>query len=270
MGFSDEEWVVEISCQHFLRSRFFIGSRASVFFVSSIATLNKSILIVDDEVAIREMVRMALETDEFTCLEAGATKEAHSIIVDQAPDLVLLDWMLPDGSGIDLLSRLRRDELTRELPVIMLTAKVAEQNIVRGLEVGADDYITKPFARKELIARVQSLLRRSKPELSLERYQVSDLILDATSHRVFAGSDLIDLGPTEFKLLLFLMQHPERVYSRSQLLDHVWGANVYVEDRTVDVHIRRLRKALQLPRKDYSKLIQTVRGAGYRFSERNF
>ena len=225
-----------------------------------------SVLIVDDELAIRDMVRMALEMDEFVCLEAGSAKDAHSIIVDDNPDVVLLDWMLPGGSGIDLLSRLRSEELTREIPVIMLTARVAEEHIVRGLERGADDYITKPFVPRELIARIRTLLRRSKPELNAERYQVGELVLDGTSHRVFAGSMLIDLGPTEFRLLLFLMKHPERVYSRAQLLDHVWGTNVYVEERTVDVHIRRLRKALQLPSTDYSKLVQTVRGAGYRFS----
>ncbi len=231
----------------------------------------ESILIVDDESAIREMVRMALEMDGFSCLEAGCTKEAHTLILDHSPDLVLLDWMLPENSGLELLHRLRRDELTRKIPVIMLTAKVLEQNVVKGLEVGADDYITKPFSPKELIARIRALLRRSKSEEGHLTYQIGDLLIDETSHRVTIGPNEVDLGPTEFKLLVFFMQHPERVYSRSQLLDHVWGANVYVEERTVDVHIRRLRKALQVnDSKDYARLIQTVRGSGYRFSDRDF
>ena len=170
-----------------------------------------------------------------------------------------------------MLHRLREDDLTRKIPVIMLTAKVSEQNVVKGLEVGADDYITKPFSPKELIARIHALLRRSKSEEGHLTYQVADLLIDETSHRVFIGSYEIDLGPTEFNLLLFFMQHPERVYSRSQVLDHVWGANIYVEERTVDVHIRRLRKALQVNEsKDYAQLIQTVRGSGYRFSDRDF
>ena len=231
----------------------------------------ESILIVDDESAIREMVRMALEMDGFSCLEAENIKEAHTLIVDHSPELVLLDWMLPESSGIELLHRLREDELTRKIPVIMLTAKVSEHNVVKGLEVGADDYITKPFSPKELIARIHALLRRSKSEGGHLTYQVADLLIDETSHRVFIGSYEIDLGPTEFNLLLFFMQHPERVYSRSQVLDHVWGANIYVEERTVDVHIRRLRKALQVNEsKDYAQLIQTVRGSGYRFSDRDF
>ena len=214
---------------------------------------------------------MVLEKEDFRCFEAGTIKEAYTTILDQSPDLMLLDWMLPESSGIELLHRLRRDELTRKIPVIMLTAKVLEQNVVKGLEVGADDYITKPFSPKELIARIRALLRRSKSEEGHLTYQIADLLIDETSHRVTIGSHEVDLGPTEFKLLVFFMQHPERVYSRSQLLDHVWGANVYVEERTVDVHIRRLRKALQVnDSKDYARLIQTVRGSGYRFSDRDF
>ena len=176
--------------------------------------------------------------------------------------------MLPGGSGLELLRRLKRNDTTRELPVIMLTAKTAEDNIIQGLDVGADDYITKPFAPRELIARIRALLRRSSGAGANERMQVAKLILDGESRRIYLGEDPVEMGPTEFKLLEFFMSHPERAYTRSQLLDHVWGANVYVEERTVDVHIRRLRKALQTAVLDYSNLIQTVRGTGYRFSSR--
>ncbi|MCR9104086.1 MAG: phosphate regulon transcriptional regulator PhoB [Gammaproteobacteria bacterium] len=225
-----------------------------------------SILIVDDEFAIRDMLKMALEFEGFECLEAQDIQQAHTMIVDEMPELVLLDWMLPGGSGLELLRRLKRDELTRDLPVIMLTAKTAEDNLVQGLDVGADDYITKPFAPKELIARIRALLRRVKGAVDGERVQVAGLVLDSNSRRVFIADHPLDMGPTEFNLLQFFMTHPERAYTRSQLLDRVWGANVYVEERTVDVHIRRLRKVLQSPHGDYSNLIQTVRGTGYRFS----
>ena len=228
----------------------------------------RTVLVVDDEYAIRDMLRMALEIVDFRCLEADNIQDAHALIVDRRPDIVLLDWMLPGGSGIELLRRLKRDEATRELPVIMLTAKTTEDNVIQGLDVGADDYITKPFAPRELIARIRALLRRSGGGENLERMQVSELVLDSRSRRVFLGEEPLDMGPTEFNLLQFFMSHPERAYSRSQLLDQVWGANVYVEERTVDVHIRRLRKALTSPRGDYGNLIQTVRGTGYRFSSR--
>jgi two-component system phosphate regulon response regulator PhoB len=228
----------------------------------------RTVLVVDDEFAIRDMLRMALEIVDFRCLEADNIQDAHAIVVDQRPDIVLLDWMLPGGSGIELLRRLKRDEATQEIPVIMLTAKTTEDNVIQGLEVGADDYITKPFAPRELIARIKALLRRSGSGESADRMQVSDLVLDGKSRRVFLGDTPLDMGPTEFNLLQFFMSHPERAYSRNQLLDQVWGANVYVEERTVDVHIRRLRKALQSGEKDFSGLIQTVRGTGYRFSSR--
>ena len=227
----------------------------------------RTVLIVDDEFAIRDMLRMALEMAGFDCLEAEDTRQAHTMIVDERPDIVLLDWMLPGGSGLELLRRLKREDATRELPVIMLTARTAEDNIIQGLDVGADDYITKPFAPRELVARIKALLRRSGGEHG-ERFQVGDLLLDSESRRVFIAEQALDLGPTEFKLLRFFMAHPERAYTRGQLLDQVWGANVYVEERTVDVHIRRLRKALQNSGGDYSGLIQTVRGTGYRFSSR--
>lgn len=227
-----------------------------------------TVLVVDDETAIRDMLRMALEIADFRCIEADNIHDAFTLVVDERPDLVLLDWMLPGGSGLELLRRLKRGENTREIPVIMLTAKTSEDNVIQGLDIGADDYITKPFAPRELIARVRALLRRSGAGLANERMQVGSLVLEGDSRRVLIGEQSVEMGPTEFKLLQFFMSHPERAYTRSQMLDQVWGANVYVEERTIDVHIRRLRKALQAPGGDYSNLIQTVRGTGYRFSSR--
>ncbi len=228
----------------------------------------RTVLVVDDEFAIRDMLRMALEIVDYRCLEADNIQDAHALVVDQRPDIVLLDWMLPGGSGLELLRRLKRDEATCEMPVIMLTAKTAEDNVIQGLDVGADDYITKPFAPRELIARIKALLRRAAGAEANDRMQVSALVLDSKSRRVFLRDEPLDMGPTEFNLLQFFMAHPERAYTRNQLLDRVWGANVYVEERTVDVHIRRLRKALAAGAQDYSGLIQTVRGTGYRFSAR--
>ena len=228
----------------------------------------RTVLIVDDEFAIRDMLRMALEIAEYRCIEAENIQQAHTLIVDERPDIILLDWMLPGGSGLELLRRLKRDETTQEVPVIMLTAKTTEDNVIQGLDVGADDYITKPFAPRELIARIRALLRRSGGGSDQGRMEVNGLVLDGESRRIFIGERAIDMGPTEFNLLQFFMSHPERAYTRSQLLDRVWGATVYVEERTVDVHIRRLRKALQAEDGDYSGLIQTVRGTGYRFSSR--
>lgn len=229
-----------------------------------------TVLVVDDELAIREMLRMLLDIAGYNILEADNIHEAHTLILDQKPDIVLLDWMLPGGSGLELLRRLKRDEITQELPVIMLTAKTSDDNIVQGLDVGADDYITKPFAPRELVARIKSLLRRSAVGEKAQRLQMADLTLDQESMRIFLGDETLDVGPTEFNLLRFFMAHPERAYTRSNLLDSVWGTNVYVEERTVDVHIRRLRVALQTRDLDYSHLIQTVRGTGYRFSSREF
>jgi len=229
---------------------------------------DRTALVVDDESAIRDMLRMALDIAGFRCLEADNILDAYTLIVDERPDIILLDWMLPGGSGLELLRRLKRNDATREVPVIMLTAKTAEDNLVQGLEVGADDYITKPFAPRELIARIKALLRRSAGGETAEKLEVEELLLDAESRRIFIADTPVDMGPTEFNLLQFFMSHPERAYTRSQLLDQVWGANVYVEERTVDVHIRRLRKALQTAERDYSNLIQTVRGTGYRFSAR--
>tara|TARA_B110000503_G_scaffold19879_1_gene29758 strand:+ start:95088 stop:95792 length:705 start_codon:yes stop_codon:yes gene_type:complete len=225
-----------------------------------------TVLIVDDEFAIRDMLRMALEFAGFRCIEAEDIQQAYQSIVDERPAIVLLDWMLPGGSGLELMRRLKREELTRDMPVIMLTAKTAEDNVIQGLDVGADDYITKPFAPRELIARIKALLRRAGGGTESEKMQVAELLLDGESKRCFIANLPLNMGPTEFNLLQFFMSHPERAYTRGQLLDQVWGANVYVEERTVDVHIRRLRKALQTSSGDYSNLIQTVRGTGYRFS----
>ena len=227
----------------------------------------QTVLIVDDESAIRDMLRLALEIADYSCLEAGNISDAHTLIVDECPDLILLDWMLPGGSGIELLRRLKRDENTRETPVIMLTARTTESNVVQGLEVGADDYISKPFATRELLARIKAILRRS-PTARSENLHCAQLVMDATSHRVLLGGESVTMGPTEFKLLRFFMSHPDRAYSRSQILDLVWGANVYLEERTVDVHIRRLRLALKTQTLDYRNTVQTVRGMGYMFSGR--
>lgn len=221
------------------------------------------ILIVDDEEAIREMISVALELAGFSWLEADNAQDAHALIVDERPGLVLLDWMLPGTSGIELARRLKRDESTSEVPIIMLTAKTEEDNKIQGLDAGADDYVTKPFSTRELISRINAVLRRTQGEKN-KAIQVDRLVLDPISHRITANDTPVEMGPTEYRLLEFFMTHQDRAYSRAQLLDHVWGGNVYVEDRTVDVHIRRLRKALA-PH-NYDHLIQTVRGMGYRFS----
>jgi len=223
----------------------------------------KTVLIVDDEPAIREMIAVALEMADYDCMEAADAREAHALIIDRQPDIILLDWMLPGSSGIELARRLKKEESTANIPIIMLTAKVEEDNKIRGLEVGADDYITKPFSPRELVARLKAVLRRATPPGIDSPIEVDGLTLDPSSHRVTANNSSLNIGPTEYRLLQFFMTHQERVYTRSQLLDQVWGGNVYVEERTVDVHIRRLRKALG---EHHDYLIQTVRGAGYRFS----
>lgn len=224
----------------------------------------KTILVVDDEPAIRDMISTALDVAGFDCLQAENAQQAHAMIIDEHPDLVLLDWMMPGTSGIELIRRLQRDELTNSIPVIMLTAKTAEDNMIQGLEVGADDYITKPFSPRALIARINAVLRRAESELPQEPIEVSQLRFDPVSHRVSIADQPVTMGPTEFRLLSFFLTHQERVYSRDQILDHVWGGNVYMDERTVDVHIRRLRKAISL--EGHDRFIQTVRGAGYRFS----
>ncbi|NJM11369.1 MAG: phosphate regulon transcriptional regulatory protein PhoB [Synechococcaceae cyanobacterium SM1_2_3] len=226
----------------------------------------KQILIVEDEQPIREMVVFALVSAGYEVQEAADSRQAQASIAENLPDLVLLDWMLPGISGIDFARRLKKEELTRELPIIMLTARAEEEDKVQGLESGADDYITKPFSPRELVARIRAVLRRGNPAAEDEVLRANGLFLDLASHRVSAGETLLEMGPTEYRLLEFFMSHPERVYSRGQLLDRVWGSNVYVEERTVDVHIRRLRKVLEPHGHD--ALIQTVRGTGYRFSTR--
>ena len=230
--------------------------------------MQKRILIVDDEPAIREMVAYALRKGEYEPAHAGDAREAQAAIADRVPDLILLDWMLPGTSGLELARRWRRDALTRDVPIIMLTARGEENDRVGGLEAGVDDYVVKPFSARELLARIRAVMRRSREDDEHGSVQVGALRIDGAAHRVFArqdGSDTpIAIGPTEYRLLHFFMTHPDRVYSRSQLLDHVWGGSVYVEERTVDVHIRRLRKTLEPTALD--DMVQTVRGAGYRFS----
>lgn len=226
--------------------------------------MSRRILVVEDEAPIREMLCFVLEQKGYQAVEAEDYDTALNKLCEPYPDLVLLDWMLPGGSGINLIKHLKRDELTRNIPVVMLTARGEEEDKVKGLEVGADDYITKPFSPKELVARLKAVIRRVSPTALEDIIDVQGLKLDPVSHRVSVNDQAIDMGPTEFKMLHFFMTHQERVYSREQLLNNVWGTNVYVEDRTVDVHIRRLRKALEGAGHD--KLVQTVRGAGYRFS----
>lgn len=226
----------------------------------------KKILIVDDEPSIRDMIAVALEMAGFECIEADNVKDAYSMVVDEQPNMILLDWMLPGTSGLEFARRLKRDDLCSDVPIIMLTAKSEEDNKILGLEAGADDYITKPFSPRELVARLKAVLRRTTPLGMEEPIEVEGLRLDPIRHRVSAQNKALDIGPTEFRLLQFFMSHQERAYSRTQLLDQVWGGNVYVEERTVDVHIRRLRKTLG---PNFDHMIQTVRGTGYRFSNKD-
>lgn len=225
----------------------------------------KTILLVEDELAIREMVAMALEREGFEVIEAGDAREAESKLADRLPDLVLLDWMLPGSSGIEIARKLRRDDYSRELPIIMLTARSDEDDRIRGLEAGADDYVVKPFSPRELIARIKAVLRRSRGDDGEGVLLLDQLRLDTHAHRLTIDEQPVEMGPTEFRLLHFLLAHPERVFSRGQLLDQVWGRGTFVEERTVDVHIRRLRKALEPF--GYERFVQTVRGAGYRLSK---
>jgi two-component system phosphate regulon response regulator PhoB len=224
----------------------------------------KRILIIEDEFPIREMLEFTLTNAGFSTTGATDARAAQQLIAEQRPDLILLDWMLPGINGIDYARRLKKEELTREIPIIMLTARAQEEDKIHGLDSGADDYITKPFSTRELIARVKAVLRRSGAHAGDSVLHARALQLDTVSHRVSISGQTLDMGPTEYRMLEFFMAHPERVYSRSQLLDRVWGSNVYVEERTVDVHIRRLRKLLEPFQ--YDNLVQTVRGAGYRFS----
>jgi two-component system phosphate regulon response regulator PhoB len=226
----------------------------------------RQILIVEDEQPIREMIAFALRRAGFEVSEAEDSGRARLQLADHRPDLVLIDWMLPDMSGLELTRHIKRESATRDLPVIMLTARAAEGDKVAGLDGGADDYVTKPFSPRELLSRINAVLRRTGGPSDEEKVELGGLAMDRAAHRVSANGTDVPLGPTEYRMLEFFMLNPERVYSRSQLLDRVWGGNVYVEERTIDVHIRRLRKALEDVAMDH--LIQTVRGSGYRFSSR--
>ena len=221
------------------------------------------ILIVEDEPAIQELLALCLAGAGHETSIAGSADEAYSQTQDVLPDLIVLDWMLPGMSGLEFARKLRAQPRTQAVPIIMLTARAEERDKLAGLETGADDYIVKPFSTRELNARIKAVLRRRAPQMVEDRVQIGDLVLDPATYRVTAGTTDIQLGPTEFKLLHFFMTHPERVYSRVQLLDHVWGDHVFIEERTVDVHIRRLRSALEAGGEDVR--VETVRGAGYRF-----
>ncbi len=223
-----------------------------------------NILLVEDEPAIQELLAFNVAQCGFRAIQAYDVPDAWAEINRALPDLILLDWMLPGTSGVELARRLRAEQRTRDIPIIMLTARSDERDKIFGLESGADDYITKPFSPRELMARIRAVLRRRAPQMSDETVRAGGVELSPTTHRVSANGVNIELGPTEFRLLHFFMTHAERVYSRAQLLDQVWGDHVFVEERTVDVHIRRLRQALE-PAGAHA-LVQTVRGSGYRFS----
>ena len=223
-----------------------------------------SILVIEDEPAIQELLALNITLAGHTPMRAISAEHAQELLRNAIPDLILLDWMLPGMSGIEFARKLKADSSTKQIPIIMLTARGDEFDKVRGLEVGADDYVTKPFSPKELNARIKAVLRRRSPQMTDDPIEIQGLHLDPITHRVKGNDVIIDLGPTEFRLLHFFMSSPERVHSRSQLLDKVWGDRVFVEDRTVDLHIRRLRNALSIS--GHEDLIQTVRGAGYRLS----
>ncbi|OYY49395.1 MAG: phosphate regulon transcriptional regulatory protein PhoB [Methylophilaceae bacterium 17-44-8] len=226
--------------------------------------MTANILVVEDEPAIQELLALNIKQAGYNALRSLSAEHAQQLLRETLPDLILLDWMLPGMSGIEYARRLKSDNLTKSIPIIMLTARGDEYDKVRGLEVGADDYVTKPFSPRELNARIKAVLRRRAPQMTDDPIEISGLSLDPTTHRVTGNNVNIPLGPTEFRLLHFFMSNAERVHSRTQLLDKVWGDRVFVEDRTVDVHIRRLRNALMAS--NHQDLIQTVRGSGYRFS----
>jgi two-component system phosphate regulon response regulator PhoB len=227
--------------------------------------MTANILVVEDENAIQELIGLNLEQAGQRYLRADTAEQALEMIQGELPDLILLDWMLPGQSGIEFARRLRGDARTKKLPIIMLTARAEEEDKLRGLETGADDYITKPFSVKELQARIKAVLRRRAPEITDDVIEYHGLKLDPASHRITGKGKDLHMGPTEFRLLHFFLTHTERVYSRTQLLDHVWGDHVFIEERTVDVHIRRLRAALT--KSGHHTFIQTIRGSGYRFSK---
>ena len=225
--------------------------------------MSATILVVEDEPQVQELVAVNLEHAGHRVRRAATAGEAERSIREELPDVLILDWMLPDESGISLTRRLRENERTRGLPILMLTARAMEQDKISGLEAGADDYLTKPFSPKELAARIKAVLRRRAPQLADDVVEIGGLRLDPAARRVTAAGKIVELAPTEFRLLHFLMTHPERIYSRAQVLDFVWGDHVFIEERTVDVHIRRLRKALEPSGHD--RFVDTVRGSGYGF-----
>ena len=231
--------------------------------VSSRAVMGGAILVVEDEPAIQELIAVNLEHAGHQVLRAANVPEAEALVREVLPDLVLLDWMLPGTPGLNFARQLRANQRTKDIPIIMLTARAQEQDTIAGLEGGADDYVTKPFSPRELLARIKAVMRRRAPQLTDDIVEIAGLKLDPVAHRVSASGANIALGPTEFRMLHFFMTHTERVYSRAQLLDEVWGDHVFVEERTVDVHIRRLRQALESTGHD--RLVETVRGTGYRF-----
>lgn len=226
-----------------------------------------TILVVDDEPDIREVIRFALENADFRVIEAAHADDARKLLGSENPDLILLDWMLPGRSGLELAQQLKQSPRTRSVPIIMVSARGEEEDRVRGLDTGADDYIAKPFSPREMVARIKAVLRRARPEDEVDDIEIGGLRIDNISHRVSANGRPIEVAPTEYRLLHFFMTHADRAFSRSQLLDQVWGDQVYVEERTVDVHVRRLRKALEATGHD--RLLQTVRGVGYRFSDKS-
>jgi two-component system, OmpR family, phosphate regulon response regulator PhoB len=251
-----------------MRSLFFAKLSRRQFKIARIsspaALMPANILVVEDEPAIQELLALNLEHAGHHVVCAGNVEEAARLVQHALPDLILLDWMLPGQSGASYARHLRQDERTKSVPIILLTARGQEQDKVAGLEAGADDYVTKPFSPRELLARIKAVLRRRAPQLADDPMEIGGLRLDPGTHRVTSKGMALELGPTEFRLLHFLMAHPERVHSRTQLLDRVWGDHVFVEERTVDVHIRRLRKALEPTAQDH--LIETVRGSGYRLA----
>jgi len=226
--------------------------------------MSATVLVVEDEPSIQELIAASLQHAGHHVLLAGSAEEAEQLVRDILPDVVLLDWMMPGMTGIQYARRLRNQERTRDLPIIMLTARSEEHDKVAGLEAGADDYLTKPFSPRELLARIKAVLRRRAPQMTEEFVEIDRLRVDPVTHRVSGNGQILDLGPTEFRLLHFFMTHTERVHSRAQLLDQIWGDHIFVEERTVDVHIRRLRASLE--ETGHDRLIQTVRGSGYRFS----
>lgn len=225
-----------------------------------------TILVVDDEPDIREVICFSLEGAGFRVIQAGHADEARKVLTNESPDLILLDWMLPGRSGLELAQQLKQNPKSRAMPIIMISARGEEEDRVKGLDTGADDYITKPFSPREMVARVKAVLRRAKPDDLADEIDIGGLHIDNISHRVTAKGRPIEIAPTEYRLLHFFMTHSDRAFSRSQLLDQVWGDQVYVEERTVDVHVRRLRKALE--HSGHHRLLQTVRGVGYRFSDK--